>query len=133
MKKHEIFKTNPNLKEVHMTSDGQAFYNDNDAKLHAKSLEDKKVELVLNPDHIEVVAEEVLETKEQVPTAGTEVQPASTEVEETKVAEISKTDLSRLSKESLIAFAKENALELDETLTNKKMVVAIMALLEAKK
>lgn len=66
MKKHEIFKTNPNLKEVHMTSDGQAFYNDNDAKMHAKSLEDKKVELVLNPDHIEVVAEEVEEIDQLV-------------------------------------------------------------------
>ena len=64
MKKHEIFKTNPNLKEVHMTSDGQAFYNDNDAKLHAKSLEDKNVELVVNPDHIVVIDEEVEETEE---------------------------------------------------------------------
>ena len=63
MKKHEIFETNPNLKEVHITSDGQAFYNDNDAKMHAKTLEDKKVELVLNPSFlsdIEVIDEEDL-------------------------------------------------------------------------
>lgn len=63
MKKHEIFETNPNLKEVHITSDGQAFYNDNDAKMHAKTLEDKKVELVLNPtflSDIEVIDEEDL-------------------------------------------------------------------------
>jgi len=53
MKKHKIFKTNPNLKEVHMTSDGEAFYNDNDAKMHAKTLQDKAVELVVNPSLIE--------------------------------------------------------------------------------
>ena len=58
MKKHKIFKTNPNLKEVHMTSDGEAFYNDNDAKMHSKTLEDKSVELVINPSLIDVIVEE---------------------------------------------------------------------------
>jgi hypothetical protein len=58
MKKHNIFETNPNLKEVHMTSDGEAFYNDNDAKMHAKSLEDKTVELVVNPSQLEVITDE---------------------------------------------------------------------------
>lgn len=62
--KTKIFESNPNLKEVHMTSDGQCFYNDNDAKLHAKALEDKAVELVMNPKFIaemEVVDEEKLD------------------------------------------------------------------------
>ena len=61
--KTKIFESNPNLKEVHMTSDGQCFYNDNDAKMHAKTLEDKAVELVMNPTFlidIEVVDEEEL-------------------------------------------------------------------------
>lgn len=61
--KTKIFESNPNLKEVHMTSDGQCFYNEPDAKLHAKSLEDKAVELVMNPKFIaemEVVDEEEL-------------------------------------------------------------------------
>jgi hypothetical protein len=158
MKKPEIFKTNPNLKEVHMTSDGQAFYNDNDAKMHAKSLEDKKVELVLNPDHIEVVAEEVEETEEteetkatlevvteetasteveetstEVQTASTEDETASTEVESSKDAEAPKVNLSRMDKAQLIAFAKENTLELDETLTNPKMVEVLTKQLEARK
>ena len=65
--KNEIFESNPQLKEVHVTSDGQCFYNDNDAKLHAKSLKDKKVELVLNPDHLEVVGEEIEETMNAIP------------------------------------------------------------------
>ena len=63
MKNHEIFKTNPDLKEVHMTSDGQAFYNDGDAKAHAKTLEKKEIELVLNSKFlvdIEVDEEEEL-------------------------------------------------------------------------
>lgn len=58
MKKHDIFITNPSLKEVHMTSDGQSFYNDNDAKMHAKSLKDKIVELVVNPSQLEVITDE---------------------------------------------------------------------------
>ena len=61
--KTKIFESNPNLKEVHMTSDGQCFYNDNDAKMHAKTLEDKSVELVMNPTFlvdIEVVDEQEL-------------------------------------------------------------------------
>jgi hypothetical protein len=58
MKKHKIFETNPNLKEVHMTSDGETFYKDNDAKMHAKSLKDKTVELVINPSLLEVITDE---------------------------------------------------------------------------
>lgn len=56
--KHEIFEANPNLKEVHATSDGQCFYNDNDAKMHAKTLKDKSVELIVNPSLIDVEIEE---------------------------------------------------------------------------
>lgn len=111
--KHEIFEINPNLKEVHVTSDGECFYNDNDAKMHAKSLENKSIELVLNPDHINVVVEEIEEIEE---------------IEKTK----KKVDLSKMNKAKLIEFAKENALELDEALTNKQMVEALTAQLEDK-
>jgi membrane protein involved in colicin uptake len=65
MKKHKIFKANPHLKDVHQTSDGELFYNDNDAKMHAKTLEDKKVEVILNPDHIVVDAEDISEDEDQ--------------------------------------------------------------------
>ena len=85
MEKHEIFKSNPNLKQVHMTSDGQAFYNDNDAKLHAKSLEDKKVELVLNPDHLDVVEDEVETSEVEAPEVETpEVETPEVEKKESK-------------------------------------------------
>lgn len=65
--KHKIFESNPQLKQVHVTADGECFYNDSDAKMHAKSLEDKKVELVLNPDHLEVVGEAIEETMNAIP------------------------------------------------------------------
>ena len=52
---NELFKTNPNLKEAFVTADGTAFYNNNDAKNHAKTLKDKTVETVYNPKELEVV------------------------------------------------------------------------------
>lgn len=125
MKKHEIFKTNPNLKEVHITSDGQAFYNDSDAKLHAKSLKDKSVELIVNPDHIEVVTEDIQETGAGDAGTGT---GEGTGAEGTT----SVKDLSKMNKAALIAFAKENALEIDESLTNKEMVKFLSQKLEVK-
>lgn len=45
----EVFEQNPKLEKCFATADGQAFYKEDDAKNHAKSLEDKTVELVLNP------------------------------------------------------------------------------------
>lgn len=65
MEKLEIFKTNPNLKEVHMTSDGQCFYNEYDAKMHAKTLKDKTVELVVNPNQLEVIVEDEDEDEQE--------------------------------------------------------------------
>jgi ABC-type uncharacterized transport system auxiliary subunit len=43
-----IFETHPNLEKCFSTSDGEHFYNENDAKNHAKSLEDNTVEPVYN-------------------------------------------------------------------------------------
>ena len=78
--KHKIFESNPQLKQVHVTADGECFYNDGDAKMHAKSLEDKKVELVLNPDHLEVVGEEIEEaSKEEATTAAPATEEATKE------------------------------------------------------
>ena len=70
--KHEIFEANPNLKEVHATSDGQCFYNDNDAKMHAKTLKDKSVELIVNPSLIDVEIEEELDNDQDTETEAAE-------------------------------------------------------------
>ena len=73
MKSHEIFESNPDLKEVHVTSDGTPFYNANDAKQHAKTLKDKSVELVVNPSVLDVIVDDAdsdeLENDDQLQTA----------------------------------------------------------------
>lgn len=74
----EIFKLNPDLKEVHVTSDGTAFYNGNDAQNHARTLADKsvtKVQRIDTPE--ESAAEEQIQpggdnTENGVPTEGDE-------------------------------------------------------------
>lgn len=43
---NKIFKNNPELKEFYQTCDGQAFFTENAAKLHAKTLKNKSVVLV---------------------------------------------------------------------------------------
>lgn len=65
MKKHEIFITNPDLKEVYMTSDTEAFFKESDAKNHAKTLKDKSIELVVNPLQIETIIDDFNEDDEQ--------------------------------------------------------------------
>lgn len=64
MKKHEIFESNPELKEVHMTSDGQSFFKESDAKNHAKTLQDKTVELVVNPSDYENLLDDLEEDQD---------------------------------------------------------------------
>ncbi len=39
----EVLKRNPDFKEVHVTSDGTAFYTRNDAQNHANSLPNREV------------------------------------------------------------------------------------------
>lgn len=39
----DVLKRNPDIKEVHVTSDGVAFYTRNDAQNHANSLENREV------------------------------------------------------------------------------------------
>jgi hypothetical protein len=54
----EIFNTNPKLEKCFKTSDGEHFYNESDAKNHAKSLEDKHVEKLVNPEFISQQADQ---------------------------------------------------------------------------
>ena len=51
---NEVFESNPKLKHYFKTADDQAFYNADDAKNHSKSLQDKSVETVFNPNLIDV-------------------------------------------------------------------------------
>lgn len=56
----EIFEANPNLEKAFITSDETPFYQENDAKNHAKTLKDKAIETVFNPNSFEVVDDEEL-------------------------------------------------------------------------
>ncbi len=60
-----IFEQHPNLKQYFKTADGQAFYEHSDAKLHARTLEDKSIETVEKPVKVEkeVVEENTTEAK----------------------------------------------------------------------
>lgn len=61
----EIFEQHPNLDKVYTTADGECFYNENDAKNHAKTLDVKTVEPVYNEKLLEVVDSEELSKEDQ--------------------------------------------------------------------
>lgn len=92
---HEIFKTNPDLKKAYITSDGTPFYQETDAKNHAKTLKDKTVEPVFNEKELQVVDEE-------------ELTDADREMAEFEAAEKLKADQAELAK-SLAEFDPEVA------------------------
>ncbi|KIA86584.1 hypothetical protein [Flavobacterium sp. AED] len=86
------------------TSDGQNFYQENDAKNHAKTLEDKTV----TPPSDEAIAEmEVVGAKDETGEAPKEIK------------------LSKMTKAQLVAFAVDNELTIDETATNAVIVESI--------
>ena len=90
---HEIFKTNPDLKKAYITSDGTPFYQETDAKNHAKTLKDKTVEPVFNEKELQVVDEE-------------ELTDADREMAEFEAAEKLKADQAEIAK-SLAEFDPE--------------------------
>lgn len=90
---HKIFETNPNLKKAYITSDGTPFYQETDAKNHAKTLEDKTVEPVFNEKELQVVDEE-------------ELTDADREMAEFEAAEKLKADQAEIAK-SLAEFDPE--------------------------
>lgn len=100
--KKDFWEKNPHLEVVHVTSDGEAFYNENDAKNHAKTLDEKAVEPVYNPAFLEVVGAEE-ETRNEVPNLG------------------------KLNKADLVQFCKDNGFDVDETHTKAKILESIDA------
>lgn len=62
MKTDRIFKQNPDLKEYHKTSDGQAFYTADAARNHAKTLADKRVAHVVRIEETQPQPEPVKHT-----------------------------------------------------------------------
>lgn len=103
---NKIFKTNPGLKEAHRTSDGQFFYQETDAKNHAKTLTDKTVEHVVNELEMEVIDDEEL-TPEQIEMAAFEA-AEKVKADEAALAAAAEFRMN-LAKESLEAFDPETA------------------------
>lgn len=102
----EVFEQNPNLKKVYCTSDGTPFYQENDAKNHAKTLKDKSVETVYNENLLEVIDDEELSDsdKEMAEFEALEKAKADQEAADEKEA----TDKEQLAK-SLADFDPETA------------------------
>ncbi|WP_395049404.1 hypothetical protein [Flavobacterium sp.] len=100
----KVFEQNPTLEKYYGTTDGEAFYNENDAKNHAKKLEVKTVETVYNEKFLEVVdAEELSDSeKEMAEFEAAEKAKADQEAADEKEA-IAKTELAK----SLAAFDSE--------------------------
>jgi hypothetical protein len=63
----EAFECNPELNVLHATSDGQCFAKPNEARMHAKSLEDDKVQV-----HYRGSFEVVEEAPEEAPKLSAE-------------------------------------------------------------
>lgn len=63
----EVFEQNPHLDKVYTTADGECFYNENDAKNHAKKLDVKTVEPVYNENLLQVIdAEELTDSEKEM-------------------------------------------------------------------
>jgi hypothetical protein len=105
------------MSEYFKTSDGTNFYQENDAKNHAKTLEDKTITL----PSIGVEVEDLDVIGENVETGEGSTDGAPKEIK-----------LSKLTKAQLIAFAVENELTIDEAATNAVIVESIEAQLTEK-
>ncbi len=149
--KNEVFEQNPNLEKYYGTSDGEAFYNENDAKNYAKNLDDKAVEMVLNENFKEVndlqdVSEDEKEMAEfEAAEKAAADKKAQEELEAAEKLEADKKgqeteekpvviDLSKMSKAKLLAYAEEQKLTIaDPTATNAVLVEEITKQLNSQK
>lgn len=120
------------------TSDGQEFYQEHDAKNHAKTLENKSVAPPSIGDEAEAikVIGAKIETGEDLTDEGSdegsdEVPKDEAPKDETPKDEAPKDEapkeikLSKMTKAQLVAFALDNALTIDETATNAVIVESI--------
>ena len=135
---NDVFKQNKNLEKYYSTSDGEAFYNENDAKNYAKNLDIKTVETVVNEDFLEVedFQDVSLEQKELLEFEAAEKLEADKKIQEDLEAAAKPVvvDLSKLSKAKLLVYAEEQKLTIvDPTATNAVLVEEITKQLNSKK
>ena len=61
-----IFKQYPNMSEYYETSDGQKFFKEDPAKVHARSLKDSKVKIVSRSEQTEDTEDTKTETVKDI-------------------------------------------------------------------
>ena len=91
----DIFKKNPDLPEVFITSDDNPFYTQNAAEIHAKTLQDKTIK------HLKKPSQKVSVVEDDAPVVITE------ENELNHTAEFSETEVKEMTVEAAISFALE--------------------------
>jgi hypothetical protein len=124
---NDVFKQNPKLEKYYSTSDGEAFYNENDAKNHAKSLDEKTVETVYNDDFLEANdIEDLSDDKNEMAEFEAAEKLAADKKAQEAAAKPVVIDLSKMSKAKLLAYAEEQKLTIvDPTATNAVLVEEI--------
>lgn len=117
------------------TADGQEFYQEHDAKNHAKTLVDKTV----TPPEIDVEVEDIEVNEAKLETGEGSTDGGSTDEDSTGTSDKSPKDdtpkeeapkeikFGKMTKVQLIAFAVANALTIDEAATNAVIVESIEA------
>ncbi len=115
-----VFENHPNLEKCFSTSDGELFYNENDAKNHSKTLEDKKVEPVFNANFLEVVGDEDLSEDELEMQKFEESEKMANELQNTPLVKENYKSLKSLVKYFKIEVANQSAETLIQALEEYK-------------
>lgn len=81
----DILKANPDIQEVHITSDGTAFYTRNDAQNHANTLKNRDVFSTKRTSVVQAMQKEKIETETAEKTENNEA--ANSEDKSPKIEE----------------------------------------------
>tara|TARA_R100000306_G_C4376873_1_gene142305 strand:+ start:2922 stop:3446 length:525 start_codon:yes stop_codon:yes gene_type:complete len=88
---NEVFKTHPNLKKYFKTSDGVKFYDEDAAKTHARTLENRTVETVHRTTKVQEIADKIIEAKKAVDDAADKKKSKGSKNPETQKTEATTT------------------------------------------
>lgn len=115
---NKVFKDHPSLKKYHETADGTKFYDEDAAKTHARSLDNRKVKTVYRSEAKAETKEEPVVTKPKVAKVKKEmivktVTAETAQTEDTKDAEVDSKDLTPMAAAKLRveAIDKLNSIE----------------------
>ncbi len=122
---HKVFEQHPQLKQAFITSDDTAFYQETDAKNHAKTLEDKTVEPVFNEMELNVVDEEVLSSEEEEMKAFEAAETAKAEQEAIKLQAVEAEEKAKKDAEEKAVLVNEALVAFDPETTDYNAAVKL--------